>query len=221
MTCIDTRTQRFAMDYTARARAAAAAAKDEGPTERGRHLAMYATRCAVVAQKLAREAAPSIVARGHADRAAEWAHDARTYTNTHEDDATPYGYICKTCGGPAPLGIGYVRTGRAAAMASHGRTSCACGYSHRDGFLGDPEEEPMQVHVFTAPGCPQCTATERRLSKLGISFTASDATTDRARAYLTSLGHQQAPVVITNDDSWHGYRPDKIDTLAQQLADAC
>ena len=39
------------------------------------------------------------------------------------------GYICKTCAGPAPMGVGYVASGPAAEAASSGRTSCPCGAS--------------------------------------------------------------------------------------------
>ncbi len=32
-----------------------------------------------------------------------------------------------------------------------------------------------------------------------------------------ALGYMQAPVVITDEDHWSGFRPDKIDELAQRL----
>lgn len=47
------------------------------------------------------------------------------------------GYICKTCAGPSPVGIGYAAAGEAAALASHGRVSCDCGASV------DPEAETL------------------------------------------------------------------------------
>lgn len=37
------------------------------------------------------------------------------------------GYICKQCGGPAPMGVGYASTEGAAEMSS--LKECACGYS--------------------------------------------------------------------------------------------
>lgn len=40
-----------------------------------------------------------------------------------------HGYICKTCAGPAPVGIGYIANGRAAKAASQGISSCPCGAS--------------------------------------------------------------------------------------------
>lgn len=48
-------------------------------------------------------------------------------------DRTACGYVCKRCGGPAPVGVGYAAPGSEAAAASEGLTRCACGYSvHAD-----------------------------------------------------------------------------------------
>ena len=35
---------------------------------------------------------------------------------------------------------------------------------------------------------------------------------------VKALGYLQAPVVITDEDHWSGFRPDKIDELAARLA---
>ena len=39
------------------------------------------------------------------------------------------GYICKACGNPSPVGVGYVVEGWLAAHASSAVTVCECGYS--------------------------------------------------------------------------------------------
>lgn len=39
------------------------------------------------------------------------------------------GYICKECGGPAPIGVGYADNSPGARAKSEGLTECACGYS--------------------------------------------------------------------------------------------
>jgi len=46
-------------------------------------------------------------------------------------DYQPHGYICKSCGNPAPMGIGYVVGGLAAAQASESINCCLCGYSRK------------------------------------------------------------------------------------------
>ena len=36
-----------------------------------------------------------------------------------------------------------------------------------------------------------------------------------ALEHVKSLGYLQAPVVVTDEDHWSGFRPDKIDELAK------
>ena len=48
-----------------------------------------------------------------------------------------------------------------------------------------------------------------------LLFTADDA----AAEYVKGLGYMQAPVVVTDDEHWSGFRPDKIEALSQRLTD--
>lgn len=71
------------------------------------------------------------------------------------------------------------------------------------------------ITVYTKPACVQCAATTRALKKLGVEFATIDISLDeQARDYVMSLGHLQAPVVVTPTDSWSGFRPDRISRLA-------
>lgn len=71
------------------------------------------------------------------------------------------------------------------------------------------------VQVLTKPSCVQCNATKKALDNKGIAYEVIDMTKDQnAFDLAVSLGHQSAPVVIVGDDSWSGFRPDKIDALA-------
>ncbi|WEV67560.1 glutaredoxin-like protein NrdH [Bifidobacterium sp. ESL0769] len=73
----------------------------------------------------------------------------------------------------------------------------------------------MTVTVFTKPRCPQCEATKRQLTRANIAFEAVDLTENPSTLeQLTQAGFRQAPVVITPDASWSGYRPDLIKQLA-------
>lgn len=73
----------------------------------------------------------------------------------------------------------------------------------------------MDVTVYSKPNCVQCDATKRALNKAGIAYDVIDFTEDDdARATAVSLGYLQAPVVITSEDHWSGFRPDKIKALA-------
>ena len=72
----------------------------------------------------------------------------------------------------------------------------------------------MSVIVYTKPACVQCDATKRHLDKLGVKYETVDITVDtEAFDMIVSKGFKAAPVVITDDNAWAGYQPDKIDGL--------
>jgi glutaredoxin-like protein NrdH len=74
----------------------------------------------------------------------------------------------------------------------------------------------MTVTVYTKNNCVQCEATKRHLDKLDIPYETINITNDiGALDKLISLGYRSAPVVVTDNDSWAGYMPDKIDKLAE------
>ena len=77
----------------------------------------------------------------------------------------------------------------------------------------------MAITVYTKPSCVQCTATYRALDSKGIEYDVLDLSADPAALeQVKALGYLQAPVVITDEDHWAGFRPDKIDELASRLA---
>ena len=77
----------------------------------------------------------------------------------------------------------------------------------------------MTVTVYTKPACVQCNATYRALDKKGIAYQSVDMSQDpEALERVRGLGFMQAPVVVTETDSWSGFRPDKINALAEAAA---
>ena len=77
----------------------------------------------------------------------------------------------------------------------------------------------MSITVYTKPSCVQCNATYRALDAKGIEYDILDLSEDPAALeQVKALGYLQAPVVITDEDHWSGFRPDKIDELASRLA---
>lgn len=52
-----------------------------------------------------------------------------TFAAIFDTDSEPVRFICKTCGGPSPLGVGYTATGAQAAAASVELDQCPCGES--------------------------------------------------------------------------------------------
>ena len=68
-------------------------------------------------------------------------------------------------------------------------------------------------------GGTECNATKRQLTKLGVPFETVDLTENPGTLeQLQAAGFQQAPVVITPNNSWTGYRPDLIREVAQQVS---
>lgn len=73
----------------------------------------------------------------------------------------------------------------------------------------------MAITVYTKPACVQCNATYRALDAKGIEYDVLDVSQDAdALERVKALGYLQAPVVITDEDHWSGFRPDKIAALA-------
>jgi glutaredoxin-like protein NrdH len=70
------------------------------------------------------------------------------------------------------------------------------------------------VTVYTKPSCVQCDATKRMMDKLKIEYSTVDITADtEAFEMIVAKGFKSAPVVITDNDSWSGFNPDKISGL--------
>lgn len=73
----------------------------------------------------------------------------------------------------------------------------------------------MSIVVYSKPACVQCTATYRALDRRGVDYRVVDVTTDAAALEtVRSLGYAQAPVVVTDDAHWSGFRPDLIAQVA-------
>lgn len=77
----------------------------------------------------------------------------------------------------------------------------------------------MTINVYTKPGCVQCNATFRAMDAKGIQYNVHDLSEDAAALeQVKALGYLQAPVVITDEDHWGGFRPDKISELVAERA---
>lgn len=77
----------------------------------------------------------------------------------------------------------------------------------------------MSITLYSMPRCVQCDATKRAFKKQGIAFEEVDITVDEAaRDHVKALGYTQAPVVFAGEESWSGFRPDKIKAIGAQVA---
>jgi glutaredoxin-like protein NrdH len=70
------------------------------------------------------------------------------------------------------------------------------------------------IKVFTNPTCVQCDQTKRYLDLKGIEYEVVDLSQDEeALNKVVELGYRSAPVVMTDDDTWSGFRLDKLSAL--------
>ncbi|EGT5711042.1 glutaredoxin-like protein NrdH [Cronobacter dublinensis subsp. dublinensis] len=78
----------------------------------------------------------------------------------------------------------------------------------------------MCITIYTRNDCVQCHATKRALESRGIAFdTINLDEHPEAIDTLREQGFRQLPVVMADDLSWSGFRPDMINRLrADSLA---
>jgi glutaredoxin-like protein NrdH len=70
------------------------------------------------------------------------------------------------------------------------------------------------VIVYTLPACVQCDSTKRVLTRSEIPYEEVDLSQDvEAMAYVRELGYSAAPIVVSGEDHWSGFRMDKLSTL--------
>jgi len=69
--------------------------------------------------------------------------------------------------------------------------------------------------VYSKPACVQCDQTKKMLDKRGIQYNTVDITQDEeAYEMIVKMGFLSVPVVISGDQSWAGFQPDKINSIA-------
>lgn len=71
------------------------------------------------------------------------------------------------------------------------------------------------VTIYTQNPCQPCRMTKKEFTKHGIDFQEiSIAENPEARDAVLALGYMQAPVIVTENGHWGGFRPDMIKELA-------
>lgn len=82
-----------------------------------------------------------------------------------------------------------------------------------------PPVTTADVLVLSKPSCVQCNATYRALDTLGVNYEIRDMTKEPdLLEYAKGLGYLQAPVVITKEEHWSGFDPDRISRIPLQVA---
>ena len=72
----------------------------------------------------------------------------------------------------------------------------------------------MKITVYSNPNCVQCDQTKRFLTLKGIEFEAK-LISDSPEVYslIEEKGYKSAPVVVAGEDSWSGFRLEKLNEL--------
>jgi glutaredoxin-like protein NrdH len=75
----------------------------------------------------------------------------------------------------------------------------------------------MSVIVYSNPNCQACEQTKRFLTVKGIEFEAKMIEdSPEVMPLIQEKGYRSAPVVVVGEDSWSGFRLDKLNTLVHQ-----
>jgi glutaredoxin-like protein NrdH len=72
----------------------------------------------------------------------------------------------------------------------------------------------MSVIVYSNPNCQACEQTKRFLTVKGVVF-ESKMISDSPEVFslIEEKGYKSAPVVVAGNDSWSGFRLDKLSEL--------
>ena len=74
----------------------------------------------------------------------------------------------------------------------------------------------MTVTVYTNPNCVQCEQTKKFLDREGIEYTVENLQSDDNYEKLVEFvnqGFKAAPIVVTDTETWSGYKPDKLGAI--------
>lgn len=78
-------------------------------------------------------------------------------------------------------------------------------------------KKKMSVIVYSNPNCVQCEQTKRFLTVKGIEFEAKMIQdSPEVFSLIEERGYSSAPVVVVGEDSWSGFRLDKLNSLVHQ-----
>ncbi|UNY50258.1 glutaredoxin-like protein [Stenotrophomonas phage vB_SmeS_BUCT704] len=73
-----------------------------------------------------------------------------------------------------------------------------------------------KVTVYSKPDCMQCNFTKKWLKERNVPYTELNIEEDEdALSKIKEMGYQAVPVIVTEDDSWYGFQPDKLAELVE------
>lgn len=68
------------------------------------------------------------------------------------------------------------------------------------------------ITVYTRDNCVQCNRTKAALKKRDLEYTEIEIDAETADSFREQ-GYQSLPIVVAHDETWAGFRPDKIKAI--------
>lgn len=68
------------------------------------------------------------------------------------------------------------------------------------------------ITVYTRDNCVQCNRTKAALKKRDLEYTEIEIDDETADSFREQ-GYQSLPIVVAHDETWAGFRPDKIKAI--------
>ena len=65
------------------------------------------------------------------------------------------------------------------------------------------------ITVYTRDNCVQCNRTKAALKKRDLEYMEIEIDDETADSFREQ-GYQSLPIVVAHDETWAGFRPDKI-----------
>lgn len=76
----------------------------------------------------------------------------------------------------------------------------------------------MKVTLYTTPGCVACRQTAKTFERKGIVFDSLNLEQHPELAdQFRSLGYTAAPIIISDEMQWSGFRLNKIEELEKRI----
>lgn len=73
------------------------------------------------------------------------------------------------------------------------------------------------ITIYTNPNCAQCDQTKRFLEKNKIKYEARMlADSPEIQPLIEQRGYRVAPIVVTSDDDWSGFKIDKLNEYVEK-----
>ena len=70
------------------------------------------------------------------------------------------------------------------------------------------------IRVYTKPDCVQCDQTKKFLDRNNLEYVSVDISSDiKAYEKAVAMGFTSAPIVVTENGAWSGFKLEKLQEL--------